>query len=154
MKNFIIIKKKYTSFILTSLCFFFISCFSVKIGEKSSTSTSQDYVKKNAEYLQIPKASFHYVSKESSANFIDNMQPSLISFVKGNTSTSIDEIMVDENGNGNLKPLNSCSNFDFITAEDIKKYLNNNKSYEDLVLKSIEDKSTYSFPPQPALLLN
>lgn len=120
------------------------SCVSIKF-KKEKTGTEK-YLETVNENLGIPEETLFYVSSESSEDFLDHLRPSLIAFVKGNQSTSIDDI-TGKDKNGNPVPVNSC---DFTEAEVnkqyIEKFFDTDKSYQGIVLKNIKSKQQFSFP--------
>jgi len=125
------------------------SCIQVNSGIKSNASEgllpSEDYLNKVSDKQNVKKSKFYYVSKASKPDFINNMEASLISFTKNKQSTSIDKILVKDE-NGNEIPLNTCDNFTAIDNSDIENFLSNEKTYEGIVLKSIESQKLYDFP--------
>lgn len=120
------------------------SCVSIKFNKEKTGL--EKYLETVSENVGIPEKTLFYVSSESSKNFLDHLRPSIIAFVKGNQSTSIDRI-TGEDKNGNPVPVNSCD----LTETDIdksyiEKFLNTDKSYKGIVLKNIKSKKKFSFP--------
>ncbi|PZW41740.1 hypothetical protein LX95_01423 [Mesonia algae] len=125
------------------------SCIKISFETKNNASEkllpSEAYLNKVSDTQKAKKSKFYYVSKASSPDFINNMEASLISFTKNKQSTSIDKILVKDE-NGNEIPLNTCDNFTAIDNSDIENFLSNEKTYEGIVLKSIESQKLYDFP--------
>lgn len=110
----------------------------------SAQSTYLSYIEDESKALGIPEESFFYVSDASTENFIENMQPALIAFVKGNLSTSIDEIEGHDDLEGMVNLNSSCS-VQQLTKNHIIKHLNNKKSYEGIIIKNIQNQKSFIF---------
>ncbi|MGO3812521.1 hypothetical protein [Mesonia sp.] len=141
--------KKFYNLCLICTVVFCSSCISIQFKNPSKTSekmpSSEVYLDSLSKATEIDKKHFYYVSTESDSTFLKNIQASIVSFVKGNQSTSIDKIMV-ENENGATVPLNTCGADRFITKEEVEDFLKKEKTYEGLVLKSIKTRENYTFP--------
>jgi hypothetical protein len=122
-----------------SILFFICSLYSI-----NAQNSYLDYIEKESKALNVTEESFFYVSNQSTENFTVNMQPALIAFVKGNLSTSIDEVEGHDDQNGVVNLNSSCS-VQQLTKEHIIKHLNNKKSYEGLVVKNIKNQKTFTF---------
>tara|TARA_R110000850_G_scaffold254614_1_gene380216 strand:+ start:107567 stop:107938 length:372 start_codon:yes stop_codon:yes gene_type:complete len=107
-------------------------------------SSYLNYIENESKALSVPVESFFYVSDSSTEKFIENMQPALIAFVKGDLSTSIDEIEGHDDQEGVVNLNSSCS-VQQLTKDHIVKHLNDKKSYEGIVVKNIQDQKTFTF---------
>lgn len=125
---------------ITILTFFSISIL-MSINAQNSYL---DYIEKESKALNVPEESFFYVSNLSTENFTANMQPALISFIKGSLSTSIDEVEGHDEQNG-IVNLNSSCSVQHLSKEHIIKHLNNKKNYEGLIIKNIKSQKAFTF---------
>ncbi|MGM0634584.1 MAG: hypothetical protein ACQESK_00860 [Bacteroidota bacterium] len=125
---------------------FLIICTFLYSGAQETKSPSEKhlaYLNEEASETDVDKNQFYYVAKASDSTFLDNIQPSLIAFVKGEKSVSIDELEgKDVSGKSQLN--NSCG-IDALTKEMIDEHLNEEKTYEGLVIKRIEDQASFAF---------
>ncbi len=118
------------------------SCISIKIDKKKEKS--EEYLEDVTKKLDVSEETFYYVSSESSPNFIENLQPSLISFVQGEESTSIDKIEV-ENKTGDSVSLNTCHVSETqITRKYIQTFMKSNKDYKGLIIKDIKSRTQFN----------
>lgn len=128
--------KTYLSLIIVFLSSFFLI--------NAQETNYLKYIENESKALSVPVESFFYVSATSTEKFIENMQPALIAFVKGDLSTSIDEIEGHDDQEGVVNLNSSCS-VQQLTKEHIIKHLNDKKSYEGIVVKNIQDQKTFTF---------
>ncbi|MEX0996277.1 MAG: hypothetical protein WDZ45_04450 [Flavobacteriaceae bacterium] len=122
----------------------FTIIFLLQITAINAQSNFIEYIEEESKALSVPAESFFYVSVSSKEKFIENMQPALIAFVKGNLSTSIDEIEGHDEQNGVVNLNSSCS-VQQLSKEHILNHLNDKKSYEGIVIKNIRDQKPITF---------
>lgn len=103
-----------------------------------------NYLNEESEAIEVNADLFYYVSAESSEDFLQHMQSSLIAFVKGNQSTSIDEIELEDGENDKTNLTSSCA-VQELALEHIEKHLNNQKTYNGLVIKNLFDQKPLNF---------
>lgn len=127
--------------LLNTILTFFLFSILMSINAQNSYL---DYIEKESKALNVPEESFFYVSNLSTENFTANMQPALISFIKGSLSTSIDEVEGHDEQNGVVNLNSSCS-VQQLTKEHIVEHLNNNKTYEGLIIKNIKNQKAFTF---------
>ncbi|MDO5577188.1 MAG: hypothetical protein Q4F84_08920, partial [Fibrobacter sp.] len=95
---------------------------------------------------EISGKNLYYVSKKSDPAFLKKIHPSIIAFVKGEKTTTIDNLELPEDKN--VKGLNSSCGVDDITKSIIEYNLKNypNIDYNSVVLKNLETKEVFIFP--------
>ncbi len=114
-------------------------------GQESNESLENhlSYLNDEASELGLEKKQFYYVSKATDSTSLQNIQPSLIAFVKGNMSVSIDELEGKEVSG--TTQLNSSCGIESLTKAMIDENLSHEKSYKGLVIKRIEDQESFAF---------
>lgn len=135
--------------------FVLISCIGVNVVRKSDSQerdsleedkkekSSEIYIKKVAELLEVPEKKIYYVSTSSEEGFLHRLHPAMISFVKGKKTTSNEDIKVM--GSDGL--LSSCE-VNAINKELIEQHLKETgKDYGAMVLKNIAEREIYRFDP-------
>ena len=130
--------------VITAIFTLFTVCTTSQQIEEQKR-TSKNYVTEEANALNVPQEVFYYVSTESEVGFLENLHPSLIAFVKGNMSTSIDKIEGRNNEEGVVALGSSSCTVSMVTEELIEEYLENEKTYSGLVIKSITNQQPFEF---------
>lgn len=124
-----------------------------KGNNKINSKTVLNYLEKTAEMTEVPQSKFYYVSTESDANFEKKMQPSILTFIKGNQNATVDSLQIPENKN--VKGLNSTCGVTDITKKIIEYNLKKHDSidYDALVLKNLENHKKFDFPKNKIISL-
>lgn len=119
---------------------------SKKKDNKNNSKTVLNYLDKTAELMDVPKSEFYYASTKSDSNFVKKMQPSILTFIKGNRSATVDSLQLPENRN--IKGLNSSCGVKDITKKIIQYNLKKHKSvdYGSIVMKNMQSHKMYDFP--------
>lgn len=99
------------------------------------------YLNEESSETNINADKFYYVTSKSDSVFFKDIKRSLITFVKGNKSVSIDELNGSDS-NGTIQLNNSCGIKD-LNLEMIKNNLNDIKGYKGLDIKRIKDQKPF-----------
>lgn len=123
---------------------FILLCPLLLIAQDSSSQKS-DYMESVVNKFHIDSSKIYYVTDKSAKEFITNMQSSILAFVKGNQSTSVDAIKV-KSDTGEDVSLNSCNADKTVSNTLIESFLTTEKNYKGLVLKNLKTGNLYSLP--------
>lgn len=99
------------------------------------------YLNEESSETNVNADKFYYVTSKSDSVFFKDIKRSLITFVKGNKSVSIDELNGSDS-NGTIQLNNSCGIKD-LNLEMIKNNLNDIKGYKGLDIKRIKDQKPF-----------
>ncbi|MBS1549050.1 MAG: hypothetical protein JSS94_04170 [Bacteroidetes bacterium] len=138
-----------TKVIVLFSLFCLINYSTIKGQNNKSTENSSKVSNYLAEVSKLSKISgneIYYVSTKSDSDFLKKLQPSIITFVKGRKTTTIDNLQLPHNPN--VKNLNSSCGVDDITKNVIEYNLKEdpNIDYNSVVLKNLKSKNTFVFP--------
>lgn len=100
------------------------------------------YVNEESSEINVDSSKFYYITNKSDSVFFKNMKRSLISFVKGDRSVSIDELN-DSKPDGEIQLNNSCG-IKALNLEMIENNLNKIKNYKGIEIKSIKNKNEFN----------
>lgn len=134
--------------VLLSL-FCLINYTTIKGQNSKSTENSSmvsNYLAEVSKLSEFSGNEIYYVSTKSDSDFLKKLQPSIITFVKGRKTTTIDNLQLPHNPN--VKSLNSSCGVDDITKNVIEYNLkeNPNIDYNSMVLKNLKSKNIFVFP--------
>jgi len=131
------------TFISTFLLLFFST---VKSQINTSNKETLKYLSKVSKSSKVEKDKFFYITSKTDTAFKKNIQPSIITFVKGNKTAIVDSLKIPNNKEVN--GLNSSCGLDDITKEIIEYNLKEaaDINYNVLDLKNLENGANYNFP--------
>ncbi|MDN6309138.1 MAG: hypothetical protein L0J60_00565 [Psychroflexus sp.] len=133
------------------ILFFFItvSCGTSKkqvSGHKINSNIVFQYLEQTSDLSGIPQNKFYYVSTASDSDFLKKIQPSILTFVKGNKTAIIDNLQLPENKN--VQGLNSSCGINEVTKKIIQYNLKSSSDidYKTMVLKNLKNYQKFNFP--------
>jgi len=100
------------------------------------------YLNEESTETNVNADKFYYVTSKSDSVFFKDIKRSLITFVKGNKSVSIDELNGSDS-NGTIQLNNSCGIKD-LSLEMINNNLNDIKGYKGIDIKRIKDQKPFN----------
>lgn len=142
--------------IFTIVIPFLISCGASKSlnNQKAQNSkTVANYLKETSELTKVQANKFYYVSTQSDSNFLKKIQPSILTFIKGDETATIDSLQLPQNKN--VTGLNSSCGVNDVTKKIIEYNLKKSPKidYHSMVLKSLKDYKIYNFPKDKIISL-
>jgi len=100
------------------------------------------YLNEESSETNVNADKFYYVTSKSDSVFFKDIKRSLITFVKGNKSVSIDELNGSDS-NGTIQLNNSCGIKD-LSLEMINNNLNDIKGYKGIDIKRVKDQKPFN----------